>query len=260
MVYMNQKNNISTSWENNISKLSDYMHTKDLHDFLKWDVVKYTMFVGNSPYVAKELFFLIRHNWKKWKSAIREVSFGKPTPFILYPYSSGNLIHHAYHLAKYEDITHQEATDFDYIFEFGGGYGSMARLFQNLGFEGKYIIYDIPEFSLLQTLYLENIGFKVSNNIEQRGISCISDINNIPVFNGKVLFIGTWSLSEAPVDLREEILHKVNANSYLLAYQSGFDGVNNEEYFNKIKYEYNKLKWEEFKIKHIPNNYYLFGI
>lgn len=257
---MNQKNNISTSWENNISKLSDYIRTKDLHDFLKWDVVKYTMFVGNSPYVARELFFLIRHNWKKWKSAIREVSFGKPTPFILYPYSSGNLIHHAYHLAKYEDITHQEATDFDYIFEFGGGYGSMARLFQNLGFEGEYIIYDIPEFSLLQTLYLENIGFKVSNNIIEKGhISCISDIDKIPDFEGKVLFIGTWSLSEAPVKLRDEILHKVNANSYLLAYQSSFDGIDNKKYFNKIKNKYNKLKWDEFEIKHMQNNYYLFG-
>jgi len=157
-------------------------------------------------------------------------------------------------------ITHQEATDFDYIFEFGGGYGSMARLFQNLGFKGEYIIYDIPEFSSLQTLYLENIGFKVSNNIGKRGISCISDMNKIPDFKGKVLFVGTWSLSEAPVDLRDEIHHKVNANSYLLAYQSSFDGVNNKEYFNKMKNEYNKLKWDEFKIKHIPNNYYLFGI
>ena len=42
--------------------------------------------------------------------------------------------------------------------------------------------------------------------------------------------------------------------------KSGFDGVNNEEYFNKIKNEYTKLKWDEFKIKHIPNNYYLFGL
>ena len=85
-------------------------------------------------------------------------------------------------------------------------------------------------------------------------------MNKIPDFKGKVLFVGTWSLNEAPVGLREEILHKVNANSYLLAYQSPFDGVNNEEYFNKIKNEYNKLKWYEFEIKHIPNNYYLFGI
>ena len=239
--------------------MSENIQTKDLGDFLKWDVIKKTMYFQNNHAAAKELFFLLRHDWKKWKPAIRENDFGKPTPFILYPNSSGNLIHHAYHLAKYENITHQNVRKFDYIFEFGGGYGSMARLFQNLGFEGEYIIYDIPEFSLLQKLYLENIGFKVSNHIGERGISCISDINSIPNLKGKILFVGTWSLSEAPVNLRDRILHKVDANSFLMAYQSSFCGIKNKDYFKKIKNKYNKLKWDEFEIKHIPNNFYLFG-
>lgn len=239
--------------------MSENIQTKDLGDFLKWDVIKKTMYFQNNHVAAKELFFLLRHDWKKWKSAIRENDFGKPTPFILYPRSSGNLIHHAYHLAKYENITHQNVTKFDYIFEFGGGYGSMARLFQNLGFEGEYIIYDLPEFSLLQKSFLEKIGFKVSNHIGERGISCISNLNDIPDLKGKILFIGTWSLSEAPVELRGQILNKVDASSYLLAYQSSFDGLNNIDDFNKIKNEPKKMKWHEFEIKHIPDNYYLFG-
>lgn len=247
------------TWEKYISELSENIQTKDLGDFLKWDVIKKTMVVGNNLYAATELFFLIKHDWKKWKLAIIENDFGNPTPFIIYPHSSGTLIHHAYHLAKYENVTHQNVTNFDSVFEFGGGYGSMARLFQNLGFDREYIIYDLPEFSLLQRLYLEKIGFKVSNNIGKGNISCISDIDKIPDFKGNVLFIGTWSLSEAPVNLREQILHKVDANSYLLAYQSSIEDINNKDYFNKIKNDLNELKWDEFEIKHIPNNYYLFG-
>lgn len=245
------QNNISNTWKNNVSKLEEYMQTKDMHNFLKWDVIKFTMFVGNSPYVAKELFFLLKNNWKKWKSAIKEVDFGKPTPFILYPYSSGNLIHNAYHLANFENITKQNIIDFDNIFEFGGGYGSMARLFSNLGYKGKYIIYDIPIFSKLQSEYLKNIGVK--------GVKHISNIEEIPVLDGSVLFIATWSLSEAPLQLRDQIIDKVKANSYLVAYQKSFDDVNNQDYFQKVMNEH-KLKWYNLQIKHIPDNYYLIGI
>lgn len=243
-------NNISTGWNDNIAELSEHITNDDIQKFLKWRVVKYTMFVGNSPYIAKELFFLLTHNWKKWKRGIHEHSFGSPTPFILYPWSSGNLIHNAHHLAQFENITHQNITDFDYVFEFGGGYGSMARLFHNLGFKGKYIIYDLPEFSQLQKIYLDKIGMK---NVE-----FVTRIEGIPNSNGKVFFIATWSLSEAPLDLRNQILDKVTANSYLFAYQRSFDVFNNIDYFNKFRNEL-KLKWYDSEIKHIPDNYYLFG-
>ncbi len=61
------QNKISTGWNDNIAELSEHITNDDIQKFLKWRVVKYTMFVGNSPYIAKELFFLFTHNWKKWK-------------------------------------------------------------------------------------------------------------------------------------------------------------------------------------------------
>ena len=206
--------------------------------------------MGTAHTLPKNCFSYLLITGKNGSGGIHEHSFGSPTPFIFYPWSSGNLIHNAHHLAQFENITHQNITDFDYVFEFGGGYGSMARLFHNLGFKGKYIIYDLPEFSQLQKIYLDKIGMK---NVE-----FVTRIEGIPNSNGKVLFIATWSLSEAPLDLRNQILDKVTANSYLFAYQRSFDVFNNIEYFNKFRNEL-KLKWYDSEIKHIPDNNYLFG-
>lgn len=244
---------ITSSWDCNINDLIYDLQYADFNNFLHWDVIKRTMFIGNSPYLAKELLYLITHNWKMWKYGIKENSIGNPTPFILYKRSSGNLIHHAYHLAKFMNITKQNVLKYDTIFEFGGGYGSMARLFHNIGFDGKYIIYDLPQFLILQQKYLKNI--KKDNNVVY-----ISDIDNIPNLKGRTLFIGTWSLSEAPIQLRNDIFTKINADSYLISYLKSFEGMDNYKYFNSIIQQKNTIKWYNNTINHIPgNHYYLFG-
>ena len=247
--------NTTSPWEQNIIDLEHDLQYENFSDFLHWAVVKRTMFLGNSPYIAVELFYLVTHNWNLWKRGIEEDRLGNPTPFILCRRSSGNLIHHAYHLAKFMDATKQDVRDFDTVFEFGGGYGSMARLFHNIGFDGEYVIYDIPQFSLLQQRYLKSIG-------KDDRVTCISDVDHIPEFDGRTLFIGTWSLSEAPVQLRDEILAKVGASSYLMAYQGSFDSIDNCAYFNTIMHREKKtIEWYNPEIKHISgDHYYLFGV
>jgi hypothetical protein len=42
---------------------------------------------------------------------------------------------------------------FDFVIEFGGGYGSLCRLFFNQQFKGQYVLFDLPPFSALQHFF-----------------------------------------------------------------------------------------------------------
>ena len=44
--------------------------------------------------------------------------------------------------------------NYDYVFEFGGGYGNMAYSFCKINKNIKYIIFDTYEVNLLQYYYL----------------------------------------------------------------------------------------------------------
>src|SRR5262249_29537133 len=156
---------------------------------LRWDVIQDTMFVGAASYVAKELTFLKKHpDWaSRWRRAIQESPIGHPLRYPFFPASSGNLIHHAFHLAQFEEKTQIQVNNIGFVLEFGGGYGSMCRLLHNLGFHGKYVILDLPFFSLLQSFYLKSLGLPV-HSIEDfktanEGIVCVSEPAHVaPLF------------------------------------------------------------------------------
>ncbi|MBI3656026.1 MAG: hypothetical protein HY232_06350 [Acidobacteria bacterium] len=55
----------------------------------------------------------------------------------------------------------------------------MCRLVHHLNFMGKYVIFDLPEFSLLQYYFLKSYGFAVYKNLDEfdrnpYGILCCS--------------------------------------------------------------------------------------
>jgi hypothetical protein len=222
-------------------------------------------------YYPEELEYLKSDaKWNtRWEPAIKESNIGHPQKCKEYPKSSSNLIHHAYHLAQFESKTGIEINELDSVFEFGGGYGSMCRLFANLGFKGKYIIYDFPEFSALQNYYLKSLGI-INNNKTQNGIQVelISNIDQITsTINNfskqKNLFLATWSISETPIDFRSMFfpLLQNKFDYYLFCYQQQFNEVDNIKYFSNIQSEIpTNLKWADWKINHLPgNNHYLIG-
>ena len=53
------------------------------------------------------------------------------------------------------------------IFEFGGGTGQMADVLNNLKFQGKHIIYDLPLMVVLQKYFIDKRNIKTK--ISQRG-------------------------------------------------------------------------------------------
>ena len=182
-----------------------------------------------------------------------------------------NLIHHAYHLIQFEQSTGLRVDDLDFIFEFGGGYGSMCRLFHNLGFKGKYLIFDLPHFVALQRFFLKSIGKSVIPSIDSfrstsSDILCISDVEQVTELLSEMgnltnsLFLATWSISETPVELRETILPLVHPfKAFLIGYHHIFGEVNNTEYFQSWMDHFDDIRWQTQKITHLPHDYYLIG-
>lgn len=260
------------AWLSSMNRLRELVLNQNPREFLRWDVVSQTMFVSFARYICTELKYL-RHrlDWNtRWRTAIKESSVGHPIPYIFYPASSGNLIHHAYHVAQFEEKTNIQVHNTDYVFEFGGGYGSICRLFYNLGFHGRYIIFDLPSFSALQRYFLRTLGFPVQSVTEfvksRTGIVCVSDIQQLialltdDIEERNSMFIATWSISESPISIRDSVLPLTSEfQSFLIAYQDRFGEVNNVDFFDNWKKTIRNVAWHSWRIKHIPGNNYLIG-
>ena len=225
--------NSEKEWQNNVRNLKQLVLNDDPREFLRWHLISSIMFVKYSNYIAPEFKYLRqRPDWNsRWSKAIEEVPCGHPLPYYNYPKSSANLIHHAYHWAKFEEKTGIDISKINTVFEFGGGYGSMCRLLYNLGFSGRYIIFDMPAFSLLQKFFLESIGLPVDDSDshdKESAIFCVSETEQLKKAlnasgQGRSVFIATWSISETPADVRRQILPLIDSfDAYLISYQKHF--------------------------------------
>lgn len=264
----------STEWNRYSDSLSQQILNGQVDAFLHWEIIRETMVVPNAQYIKAELAYLKScKSWRtRWKPAIVESRIGTPISYLHCASSSANLIHHAYHIAQFEEKTEQRINDMDLVFEFGGGYGSMSRLYFNLGFQGRYAIFDLPLFSALQSYYLRSIGLPVDSHTSMRndqyGITCIYDRHellewlelHVPSSGEKSMFLANWSLSESPARVRNFIGKLVpKFESLFVSYQSAFSGVNNIDYFQRLQKSLGKYAWKSWEIEHLPGNYYLAG-
>ena len=258
-------------WLTHEGRLADLALHNDPRHFLRWDVIQYTMFATRAAINLELAHLRGLPGWKpRWHNALAESPVGRPLPFWRYPRSSGNLIHHAYNVAQFEEETETRVEDLDYVFEFGGGYGSMCRLFHNLGFQGKYVLYDLPGFSALQEFYLKSLGKTVQSpdqfSTASSGIVCVSDLESLKAVLpsdseiGKSMFIATWSLSESPLSLRDTILSLVSDfQTYLIASQSTYAGTDNIEFFRNWRESRTDVEWHSWQIEHLGRNFYVVG-
>jgi hypothetical protein len=257
-------------WVKHMNRLRELVLSRDPREFLRWDVVSSTMFVSSARSIRTELRYLQRcSDWdSRWRAAIKESWVGHPPPCLFYLPSSGNLLHHAYHLAQFEQKTKTPIDRMNYVLEFGGGYGSMCRLFYNLGFCGKYVIFDLSPFSALQRYYLQALGFPVLTPADavkaKRGIVCVSDFQQLKtMMDGDIqaqnsMFVATWSISETPIKIRDVIMpFMARFNSFLIAYQDKFGEVDNSVFFEHWKNINNHVVWHNWPIEHALGNHYL---
>ena len=106
------------------------------------------------------------------------------------------------------------------IVELGGGIGDMCDIAYRLGFDGEYLIYDLPEVSELQKYYMRELG-----NTKAKFTSSLDDLGPAD------LVIATWSFTEMDLELRKEIMDKISeSKNWLIAYSNKIFGIDNNDY------------------------------
>lgn len=256
----------SPTWAEIRDRLVDRLFNDDPREFLTWQVVHEALFRATffrmSDWIDVEYEALrARPAWRsRWAAAITEDPAGCPPRWSGNPETSANLIHHAYHLLRFEQFAGRSVGDLDEIVEFGGGYGSMARLARRLGFGGRYHIHDFPELNALQRYFLRSVDLTRGLETADR-TSFGNDIEAVPPRDGGStrLFIATWSLSETPLEVRDAWSEAIAASTdVIVAFQHEFEGIDNRRWFEDLCRGL-PFSWERTEIAHIPGNSYVIG-
>ncbi len=254
------------TFNNSLYKL---IRERKLKKFLRYAFIQKMFFVHNRLFILKELNELKKNKkWFYYKKLLIEDDVGDPVRYFLYPSSSGNKINHVYHLSCLENTLNIELQKIKNIFEFGGGYGCMARIFSNINNKISYKIFDTYIVNCLQYYYLKQNGLDVGFENNQFDL-----INNFEKINDKVdfknsLFIANWSLSEVPLDLRDNFVSLIGRyENIMISFQESFENIDNLKYFKNLqenlKYKYNiKIILNKFYKGNIlkpEKHYFLFG-
>lgn len=140
-------------------------------------------------------------------------------------YSQGTVQHCFYLMIMLEHLKLQ-ITDFDHITDIGGGYGNFYRMAKNLGYQGSFDIVDFPVMHKIQEYYLTELELDLPNFIEMEKVNP----------KGKSILFGFHSINEMPMSDRNLLEEKYPMyDNIMIVYNSYFDGIDNFEYFAKLK-------------------------
>ena len=237
------------------SQVYNLLKNNKMKNFLRYSFIQKMFFIHNRLFIYNELKALQKSkSWKFYKKLLVEDNVGDPVRYFLYPISSGNRINHVYHLSHLINEFKADFNNIKNVFEFGGGYGCMARIFSKINPKIKYTCFDTYNVNLLQFYYLRynnlNVGFSKKNNFYLN-----SDLKNIEYndYKHNNLFIANWSISETPINFRKnfEIIIK-NSKYILIGFQEIFENTNNLNYFKILR----KKICKNYKVKIIENQFY----
>ena len=234
-------------------KILNLLKKRELTNFLRKNFIQKMFFVHNRLFILKELLELKKDkNWILYKKLIEEDNVGNPVRYFLYPRSSGNRINHVYHLSVLTKEFNINLKKLNNVFEFGGGYGCMARIFSKINKRTTFTCFDTNIVNLLQYYYLNqnnlDVGFSKKNKFH-----LISNIKKINTRYSNSLFIANWSLSETPINFRKKFLKSIkNSKLILISFQENFENIDNLKYFKNLKKNLEK----KFEIKIIKNEFY----
>ena len=199
--------------------------------------------------------------------ALTESPVGKPLVNPHYPLSSPLLIQHGYHLIRLLEATQLDLTALRLIVDFGAGYGGFCRLLCNIGYREKYLIWDLPVMCALQRFYLRNV-FPRADGAAPSNIGWLASAD--PGARDSVLrnaaerapslFVATWSLSETPPAVREQVVPALQGFTHvLLVYQRAFGETDNVAWFGALEKSLRQFHWRHFECPVYRNNFYLIG-
>ena len=251
-IHFNKKNLKNTHNLFN-KKIFELLKKGDITNFLRKNFIQKMFFVHNRLFILSELFELKKDkNWIFYRKLIEEDHVGNPVRYFLYPKSSGNRINHVYHLSILASEFNINLKKITNVFEFGGGYGCMARIFSKINSKISFTCFDTGFVNLLQYYYLKqnnlNVGFSKKNKFYL--ISNTKKMNNS---SSNSLFIANWSLSETPINFRKKFFKLIkNSKLILISFQENFENIDNLKYFKNLKKKLEK----KFETKIINNKFY----
>ena len=176
---------------------------------------------------------------------------------------SRNLVHQLYHLHRWQEVTGKKVKDLDEIVEFGGGYGAMCLVARRLGFDGRYIIFDLPEFTLLQRFFLSNVNWwniEVIPKVHDKPTEFYDNIDDLwnNIYEPDLL-IACYSLSEVSADLRNSFLQSCKARAILIATQDRYGEYDLKKEFSRYFASCHGYSWWFKKNRFIPGDFYIIG-
>lgn len=260
-------------WKKNTEEIESIFLSGLPFSFLRNQILKQTMFAHlpkKSTNIQKKLISQ-KYNEEDAGVILREHDTGSPILNDFQYKTSGNSIHHLYHLLKFNQETGVSPTAVNSVMEFGGGYGNMAKIFKKINPIATYTIVDIPVFSYIQFVYLGTVLGK-DNVVMFDGVGSIKQgkINIVPLHKAFIeklssivekpdLFISTWALSET----NEATQNMVRAEDYfeskylLLAYQKKSEAFAYAQDIEKLPQNYQSVYGAE--TEYLKDNYYLFA-
>jgi len=121
-------------WLDYIKKIESFLIPSPSYKFLQTDIFKKTMFVSDKGgWIEKELELLEKKfKSKELRRILKEDSVGKPIISNFKYLTSHNSIHQLYHIIYFEKESKKHIKETNTIVEWGGGYGSMAKVIKRL--------------------------------------------------------------------------------------------------------------------------------
>lgn len=231
--------------------------------FLTWKPINRTMHLrAIVPHISAKLKWIRKLDKYKsrWREALVENVVGSPAVFSQLGNSSGSRILQVYHLAQLEQKTGIRLWDHGQILEFGGGYGNMMLLCQQLGFDDiPYLIYDLPIFSAIQRYYL------AESQVPELWYQCVSThedwMEGIRGDRIRAHFLAMQSFAETPIEHRVPIEEQLRLfDTIFISFADIYHRMNNMVYFLQLMENYPEYEWNMWRMDERPQMWYLAGM
>lgn len=201
-------------------------------DFLTNRLIANTMFMSAGGSLLREQIGYVenRLSTERLHEVLEEDLVGRPLLQVQAYRSSHNSVHHLYHLMRFQAATKADWASIRTVVEWGGGYGSLAKIFLRLvDRPATYVIIDTPLFAAVQWLYLASVlgEDSVTVRLGPDGALVADKINLMSVAHAEHLqvrpdlFVSTWALSESSRSAQLLVAERLwfGAPHLLLAFQ-----------------------------------------
>lgn len=217
---------VRDDWQARNAALEDAVLPRPPRDFIRHPSVLHSMFVG-ARYARHELPALVARHGDRLRELLDEDAVGEPPTIPGHDgtyETSSNLVHHLHHLTRYEEATGARLAEAATVVEWGGGYGSMARLLRRLVPPQTIVVVDTPLFTAIQWLFLSAVLGPDEVDLGDGSEVRAGAVTLVPVTRAEHLavdadlFLSTWARNESPPRAQDLVVDRdwFGARSLLL--------------------------------------------